>query len=262
MKKIVLLCLLYASRYAMAQEQETITYLNKKGEEVKEKKAEFLIQRLKKPSGGWEINTYEILGPRLTSRETSDQKGLIKNGRFTSYQNGEMDTTGFFTDNLRDSVWIVYAHTGLHRLVKKLFYKNGELAGEKDSATLNREEKHRGDSIKLAKSSDKDSALKVEIESYYRGGDQGWQQFLAKNLHYPDRALNNGIQGIVIVLFVVNKDGNVEDASITRSAEYSLDREALRIIRIADDWIPAVQNGRRVRSYKRQPLQFKLQIQK
>jgi periplasmic protein TonB len=262
MKKIFLLCLFFISQRAMSQDQETVVYVNKKGKEVKEKKADFLIQRLKVGSASWEINTYEIFGPMLSSCQTSDENGAIKNGRYTTYQNGDIDTSGFFMNNLRDSFWVIYGHTGMHRLLKKIRYKNGELISEKDSSAINREEKLRLDSIKLAHRSDKDSILKVEIESSFTGGDQAWQQFLRKNLRYPDRAINNVVQGIVIVLFVVNKDGQVEDASISRSVEYSLDRESLRIVRMANDWIPAMQNGRKVKSYKRQPLQFKLQFQR
>lgn len=246
----------------MSQEQETVVYVNKKGKEVKEKKADFLIQRLKMSNPSWEINTYEIFGPMLSSYQTSDETGTIKNGRFATYQNGDIDTSGFFMNNLRDSVWYIYAHTGMHRLLKRIRYKNGELISEKDSASINREEKLRIDSIKLAHGSDKDSIIKVEIESSFKGGDKAWQQFLGKNLQYPDRAINNAVQGVVIVLFVVNKDGQVEDARINRSVEYSLDRESLRIIRMANEWMPAMQNGRKVKSYKKQPLQFKLQFQK
>jgi hypothetical protein len=104
MKKIALLSLIFIYGWSAAQDSETILYVNRNGEEVKEKKADFLIQRLKSASGSWEINIYEIFGPRLASMQSKDENGSIKNGSYTTYQNGEIDSTGFFVNNKRDSI--------------------------------------------------------------------------------------------------------------------------------------------------------------
>jgi periplasmic protein TonB len=109
--------------------------------------------------------------------------------------------------------------------------------------------------------SKKDSGAKIEIESFYKGGDKGWAGYLSKKMQYPERAFNNNVSGFVIVFFTVTSEGKVENAYIEKSVEYSLDREALRIIRLSNEWIPAQQNGRKVKSYKRQPLVFSLQQQ-
>jgi len=52
---------------------------------------------------------------------------------------------------------------------------------------------------------------KVEIESEYPGGAAAWQRYLSKNLHYPDEAVSNEIQGDIVVQFIVDKEGNVSD---------------------------------------------------
>lgn len=103
---------------------------------------------------------------------------------------------------------------------------------------------------------------KVEIESDYPGGPAAWLRYMNKNLRYPDEALNNGIQGTVMVQFVVDKDGNVSDVqAISGPTEGGLREEAVRVIKKSGKWTPAVQNGQHVKSYKRQPVGFKTQDQ-
>ena len=99
----------------------------------------------------------------------------------------------------------------------------------------------------------------VEIESQYPGGVPAWARFLHKNLNYPDEAAAGGIQGTVLVQFIVDKEGNVSDVeAISGPAEGGLREEAIRVIRKSGKWTPAVQNGRIVKSYKRQPVIFQI----
>ncbi len=60
---------------------------------------------------------------------------------------------------------------------------------------------------------------KVEIESTYPEGAAGWLRFLNKNLHYPDDALNNGIDGVVMVQFIVDEKGNVSNVQAVSGPE-------------------------------------------
>src|SRR5215467_8577640 len=101
---------------------------------------------------------------------------------------------------------------------------------------------------------------KVEIESEYPGGMAAWQRYLGKNLHYPEDAVNNEIQGDVIVQFFVDKEGNVSDVEALSGPEELRD-EAVRVIKKSGKWTPAVQNGRQVKSYKKQPIKFRLEAQ-
>ncbi|HTS45108.1 MAG TPA: energy transducer TonB [Puia sp.] len=101
---------------------------------------------------------------------------------------------------------------------------------------------------------------KVEIESDYPGGAAAWMRYLSKNLHYPDDAVNNEIQGDVIVQFIVDKEGNVSDVEAI-SGPSELRDEAVRVIKRSGQWTPAIQNGRKVKSYKKQPIKFRLESQ-
>ena len=101
---------------------------------------------------------------------------------------------------------------------------------------------------------------KVEIESDYPGGTAAWQRYLQKNLVYPEEAQNNEVQGQVVVKFIVDKEGKVSDVEAI-SGPNELREEAMRVIRKSGSWTPAVQNGRKVKSYKSQPINFRLESQ-
>src|SRR6195952_3962137 len=94
---------------------------------------------------------------------------------------------------------------------------------------------------------------KVEIESSYPGGAAAWQTYLIKTLRYPQEAQDNEIQGPVVVQFIVDKGGNVSDVEAV-SGPKELRAEAVRVIKSSGKWTPAVQNGRQVKSYKKQPI--------
>jgi protein TonB len=99
----------------------------------------------------------------------------------------------------------------------------------------------------------------VEIESTYPGGLPAWARFLNKNFRYPEPAQSDGVQGTVMVRFIVDKDGNVSDVeALSGPDQDGLREEAVRVIRKSGKWIPAVQNGRNVKSYKQQPVVFKI----
>ncbi len=100
---------------------------------------------------------------------------------------------------------------------------------------------------------------KVEIESLYPGGPAAWLRYLNKNLRFPDEAVNNEISGTVVVQFIVDKEGNVSDVEAISGPENGgLREEAVRVIKKSGKWTPAVQNGRQVKSYKKQPIVFKM----
>jgi periplasmic protein TonB len=103
---------------------------------------------------------------------------------------------------------------------------------------------------------------KVEIESQYPGGMQAWTRYLTKNLpqNIPQEAIDNGIGGRIEIKFVVDTLGNVSDIEPI-SGPKELYEMAIKVIRKSGKWEPAIQNGRRVKSYKRQPITVQIQDQ-
>jgi protein TonB len=99
----------------------------------------------------------------------------------------------------------------------------------------------------------------VEVMPSFPGGDKAMMQWLYDNIVYPVIAQEQGIQGRVIVRFVVGPDGSVGAAEVQRSLDPSCDREALRVVRKMPKWIPGTQNGQSVSVYYTLPVLFKLQ---
>lgn len=97
----------------------------------------------------------------------------------------------------------------------------------------------------------------LEIESEFPGGKSAWDRFLHKNLRYPSGAENAKIEGTVVVQFIVDKEGVVSNVQAISGPE-ELRQEAVRLINGSGKWTPAVQNGRQVKSYKKKPIEFKL----
>jgi protein TonB len=101
---------------------------------------------------------------------------------------------------------------------------------------------------------------KVEIESDYPGGQGAWMRYLNKTFRYPDAAVEQEIQGTIVVQFIVDKEGNVSNVeAISGPTGGGLREEAVRVIKKSGKWTPAIQNGRQVKSYKKQPITFRLQ---
>jgi protein TonB len=84
-------------------------------------------------------------------------------------------------------------------------------------------------------------------------------QWLAQNLTYPATAAENGIQGKVVLKFVVDENGNVSDVQVVRSVDPSLDREAVNTVKRMPKWNPGMQNGQPVKVWYTLPVTFKLQ---
>jgi protein TonB len=110
------------------------------------------------------------------------------------------------------------------------------------------------------KEGDDDGIFKtVEIDASYPGGMPAWARFLHKNLNYPEDAIEKGVQGPVMIQFIVDKEGNVSDIEVVSGpTDGGLREEAIRVIRKSGKWTPAIQNGRVVKSYKRQPVIFQM----
>ena len=98
---------------------------------------------------------------------------------------------------------------------------------------------------------------KVEVEATFPGGRAGWMDFLHTHLVYPQKAVNKKIEGVVVVQFIVDYEGNAT-SFVALTGDPLLQEAALNAMKESPKWIPATQNGRKVRSYKKQPIVFKL----
>ncbi len=98
----------------------------------------------------------------------------------------------------------------------------------------------------------------VETQPEPQGGMSAWNQYLAKNLSYPAQARRLGIEGTVIVVFLVNSDGSISDVDILRGIGGGADEEAIRVVENAPNWTPGSQKDRVVNTRMRLPIRFRL----
>jgi protein TonB len=98
----------------------------------------------------------------------------------------------------------------------------------------------------------------VETQPSPPGGMSAWNKYLSDNLKYPTQARRMGVEGSVIVVFVVNTDGSIQDVEVLRGIGGGCDEEAVRVVKGAPKWEPGKQRGRPVRTRMRLPIRFKL----
>ncbi|MDI9605256.1 MAG: TonB family protein [Bacteroidota bacterium] len=98
----------------------------------------------------------------------------------------------------------------------------------------------------------------VEQNPEFPGGIAELHKYLSDNIRYPVIAQENGIEGRVIVRFVVSKTGEISDVEVLRGVDPSLDKEAVRVVESMPKWIPGRQRGRAVPVYFTLPVLFRL----
>lgn len=117
--------------------------------------------------------------------------------------------------------------------------------------------------VEVPKASDDENKVftKVEVEAGFPGGEGGWRRYLTNNLNANTPVENGAPEGTytVIVRFIVSKDGSISDVQAETNHGYGMEEEAVKIIKRGPKWTPAIQNGRNVNAYRRQPITFLVQ---
>ena len=93
----------------------------------------------------------------------------------------------------------------------------------------------------------------------YEGGDAALMKYIGENLKYPEETKERGLQGRVVVGFIIEKDGSLTDVKVLRPVDIDLDAEVLRLVKGMPKWIPGRQNGKRVRVRYLLPIHICLQ---
>ncbi len=142
--------------------------------------------------------------------------------------------------------------------------KNAESNAEaKDTATVDNSKAEtkaaKFDSKVAARDSGTETVMdKCEVMPEFPGGESGMMKFLTENVKYPKEALDKGITGRVLVEFVVERDGSINDVKIMKSVDTILDNEAIRIVKAMPKWEPGTMNGKAVRVKHTLPVTFRL----
>ena len=222
--------------------KNTYLYYDSAWTQIKEKKAVFLVRLHNTEEGFLQYAYYKMLGPLMRIETFQDSHAKIREGLSAWYSpSGVMDSSGYYSHGLPDGLWIYLDQKARVRRFKE--YDKGILLKERVIPEKDDSIKYNPNDTRLAQ---------------FPGGLGAWLRYLNKNLRYPDRAMSNEIQGEVRVHFIVDSLGQTSDLRVIRSVEMSIDDETLRMIYNSSQWIPGVIDGEKVKSYKIQPIVFKM----
>ncbi len=241
MKKLILLLSLLSSVKLIAQPVKEVTHT---------------------AEGGWSHETSTVL--------KSDKK--IKHGPYqVSLRDGRPLTTGFYKNNLKDSVWQEYNFES--RVSVQGNYKNGKPIGEwtYNDRWGNKENVYNFDTGQLVyhKPTAQDSvestilqngqqvSARLERQPFFLPGNDVKGRVLMRGLRYPADAMRRGVMGYVLVAFTVDEQGHAKDYFVAKPLDSSLDAEALRCVKMIEgDWAPGLLNGKPVSTIILQRVSF------
>ena len=98
-----------------------------------------------------------------------------------------------------------------------------------------------------------------QVRAEFPGGMAELRKYLAENCQYPEAARTAGWQGVVLLEFVVEKDGSIKQVNVLRSVCQALDEEAIRVVKSMPKWKAGENNGQKCRSFFQLPITFSLQ---
>lgn len=108
---------------------------------------------------------------------------------------------------------------------------------------------------------DNQGNIEIDYNKYmpeFPGGPEALMNFMQDNIKYPRMAREDKISGRVIVSFIVEKDGSIDDVNVLQSVDRSLDAEAVRVVKAMPKWKPAFVEGKPVRVQFNLPVKFTL----
>ncbi|HSB94379.1 MAG TPA: energy transducer TonB, partial [Flavitalea sp.] len=210
MRKILLALTILSAMHLRAQEIINIVLVGPNGITNSIEVAESFIV-IKKFPGYYERIDYKKGGPRIRSRSFRDSSLTVLHGDFLQYRaDGGLRATGHYKDNKKSDSWKTYDDEG--KLVSFLKYENDSL-------------------IETVGVEKKDPVIAYEKKAEFPGGDNAWKKYINKSLERNRPAAKTAGGGMVVVTFVITENGQVEDAQIVKSLEFSLDEDFLTTIR-------------------------------
>ena len=266
--------LLFLINTAMAAQNDT-TFYNAKGQKVKNraiaqyfkiitanknieiqeefyswggKRSYYMYKKLPVVRDVLLVTAFTVIGGGLPTRSkrTPEPKTIdsvmIKHGTFVEwYETGEVKMRG------------IYYAGKLHGSVEA-FYINKQ---------FKRQDNYHLDTLKSGQCYDTLGKIityfPFEIKPQYRGGNSAMYKFLANNIIYPSEAREQGIEGMVYMQFVIEKDGSIGNIELIKTAHPLLNEEALRVLGLMTKWEAGKLEGEKVRSVYMIPIKFKIE---
>lgn len=210
---------------------------------------------------------------RITQNDTTVANGKVQR---TYYLSGKLFSELYFhaepqkdnpkkTTNIREGIYREWYENGNPK--QQIAYSNNKYNGEFISYWKNKQRRRidtysNGD---FTKGTCYDSTgvtatyYPYQVMPSYRGGERELLNFIGRNLRYPVIAQENGVQGTVIVRFVITKEGKVDKITVLRSLSAETDREACRVVALLSDWTPGKVEGELVDVYYTLPIKYRIE---
>lgn len=178
-----------------------------------------------------------------------DGKQLVADGNgyyLNKYENGQTEWEGNYVSGEKNGVWKKYNKEAILRHREE--WKAGNAKGY---TFLNEVEKaeYGVDSLYYRE---------IEKSAEFKGGLTGFYRYISNNLKYPKKAKRWGVEGKIIVSFIVDKDGSIENVTILRGIGAGCDEETIDTVERSPKWMPGQQRGLNVRQKVALPVIFKL----
>ncbi|MEP7263271.1 MAG: TonB family protein [Bacteroidota bacterium] len=185
------------------------------------------------------VTKYKISGDLVSMVEYLLKEPEIKHGRFLSYYpDNVIKTEGYYTNGKKDSIWTDY-----------------DLHGNIDSQYL-----FKIDTVITLLGTPYEEKVKTLVEKMpvFPGGDIALQKYIRDNVKYPKKARRKGIEGKVVVTFIISKTGYLKNAHIAKGIGYGCDEVVLEMMNNMPQWTPGMQDGKTVNVSFALPVIFKL----
>lgn len=256
-KFLVTVALIIYANCTYAQADNDVFYVFKKDWSPAKgiKDAAYFMHPVKKNDTTYICKYYQKVGPMVKQESYKDSDLSIPNGKFMWYSaKGKLDSSGNVVNGKKDGTWNFYNDSA--NVQRQIIYNNG--AWEKIIDYSTKKEHYPDGSDSMMRGKAPDTLNHIMVQASYPGGPAAWIKFIQRNLTVPDRFIDikqNGT-GTVVVAFLIDKEGSIQEVEIIQSCEYSADEEAIRVIEHGGKWIPASIDGRKVLYRQKQSLSF------
>lgn len=277
--------------FCKAQSYTHVYYLDEKLKPVKESRAVITGKGLNE-DGLFRLDCFNSKAGNIRSiLRFTDSSLKIQQGNSTEfYSNGLIEMSGNYLKNQKDGLWqhwyknigkndsIIYKEGKIATITTCQYYDKGKIGSwsftDNNNNTfkeINYDETGHVSSevfftgqVGALKRYDSGKVVldtvysREEKEASFPGGLNGWIRYLQKNLNANVPIVNGAPDGTyqVFIKFIVTKDGSLTNVAAETKFGYGMEMEGMRIISYCPKWIPAIQYGRAVNAYRRQPITF------
>jgi len=260
--KLTLALILLFPFFTHAQDTTWVDYAGKPAKV----KIAVCYQTKEKTDSGYLVTLHYRNGNLARIGLYADEDLKVRQGAFRDYiMDGTLYRLQTFVNDNVNGLYIVYYENGVEKVRGTLVgdHRQGEWQVRFPSGAIAGKAMFKDDKQITRTLYKEDGSINTQDTIFYRdaeyvGGPRKYLRWLEKTLKYPDAALQQKIQGSVIVKFWIAKDGKAHDFKILQSVNPELDAEALRVLNQMPDWHPAIIAGIPIDYYALQPVVFRL----